>query len=327
MRGQARRAQAMRVGVFLGQKLGGLIWVLLGISIVVFLVLHLTPGDPALVLLGPIATQEDLARLRAELGLNAPLYTQYVVWLAHVLRGDLGTSITMHRAVLGEVLLKLQATVLLTGAALVISTTIGIAAGVLAGWKRNSIVDRLSMLLALVGVSVPVFWLGIVLIFLFSVWLHVLPAGGMHSPFGGGGLDALAHLVLPAVALGAASAGIVARITRSSVLEVVRQDYMRTARAKGLRDAQVLRRHGLKNALIPVVTVIGVQMGFLLSGAILTETVFSWPGVGTLVVKAILSRDFPTVQGGVLLVAGLFVLVNLAVDLSYTLLDPRIRYE
>lgn len=315
------------MGSYIAQKLGALIWVLGGISIIVFLVLRLTPGDPALILLGPIATQEDVTRLRAELGLNKPLHVQYAVWLGHVLRGDLGRSITMHRPVLPEVLLKLRATALLTGAALLFSTTAGIAAGVLAGWKRNSVVDRASMVIALLGVSIPVFWLGIVLIFVFSVWLHVLPAGGMHAPFGGGTLDTLAHLILPALALGAASAGIVARITRSSMLEVIRQDYMRTARAKGIAEGAVLKRHGLKNALIPVITVIGVQVGFLLSGAILTETVFSWPGVGTMLVTAILSRDFPTVQGGVLFVATLFVLVNLAVDLSYTYLDPRIHYE
>lgn len=315
------------MGSFIAQRLGALVWVLAGISVIVFLVLRLTPGDPALILLGPIATQEDVTRLRAELGLNKPLYVQYAVWLGHVLRGDLGRSITMHRAVLPEVLLKLRATALLTGAALLFSTTTGIAAGVLAGWKRNSAVDRVSMVIALLGVSIPVFWLGIVLIFVFSVWLRVLPAGGMQAPFGGGSLDLLAHLVLPALALGAASAGIVARITRSSMLEVIRQDYMRTARAKGVAEGKVLSRHGLKNALIPVITVIGVQVGFLLSGAILTETVFSWPGVGTMLVTAILSRDFPTVQGGVLFVATLFVLVNLAVDLSYTYLDPRIRYQ
>lgn len=311
---------------YIGQKLWALLWVLGGISVIVFLVLRLTPGDPALILLGPIATQEDVDRLRAELGLNAPLYVQYALWFGHVLHGDLGTSITMHRPVLGEVLLKLRATALLTGAALLFSTAVGVTAGVLAGWKRNSAIDRLSMVLALLGVSVPVFWLGIVLIFVFSVWLRVLPAGGMHAPFGGGPLDTLAHLVLPAVALGAASAGIVARITRSSMLEVIRQDYMRTARAKGVAEGHVLRRHGLRNALIPIVTVLGVQIGYLLSGAILTETVFSWPGVGTLLVTAILSRDFPMVQGGVLFVAALFVIVNLAVDVSYTYLDPKIRY-
>ncbi len=315
------------MGSYIAQKLGALVWVLGGISVIVFLVLRLTPGDPALILLGPIATQDDVTRLRAELGLNEPLYVQYTVWLGHVLRGDLGRSITMHRPVLPEVLLKLRATALLTGAALLFSTTAGITAGVLAGWKRNSVIDRVSMVIALLGVSIPVFWLGIVLIFVFSVWLRVLPAGGMHAPFGGGSLDTLAHLILPALALGAASAGIVARITRSSMLEVIRQDYMRTARAKGVAEGKVLRRHGLKNALIPVITVIGVQVGFLLSGAILTETVFSWPGVGTMLVTAILSRDFPTVQGGVLFVATLFVLVNLAVDVSYTYLDPRIRYE
>ncbi len=315
------------MGSYIAQKLGALVWVLGGISVIVFLVLRLTPGDPALILLGPIATQEDVTQLRAEMGLNEPLYVQYAVWLGHVLRGDLGRSITMHRPVLPEVLLKLRATALLTGAALLFSTTTGIAAGVLAGWKRNSVIDRVSMVIALLGVSIPVFWLGIVLIFVFSVWLRVLPAGGMHAPFGGGSLDTLAHLILPALALGAASAGIVARITRSSMLEVIRKDYMRTARAKGVAEGKVLRRHGLKNALIPVITVIGVQVGFLLSGAILTETVFSWPGVGTMLVTAILSRDFPTVQGGVLFVATLFVLVNLAVDISYTYLDPRIRYE
>jgi peptide/nickel transport system permease protein len=317
----------MRGSAYFGQRAWALLWVLGGISVIVFLVLRLTPGDPALIMLGPIATQEDLTRLRTELGLNAPLYVQYVLWLGHVLRGDLGTSITMHRPVLGEVLLKLRATALLTGTALLFSTVVGVTAGVLAGWRRNSAIDRLSMVFALLGVSVPVFWLGIVLIFLFSVWVPLLPAGGMHRPFGGGPLDTLAHLILPALALGAGSAGIVARITRSSMLEVVRQDYLRTARAKGVPERRVLQRHGLKNALIPVVTVIGVQMGYLLSGAILTETVFSWPGIGTLLVTAILSRDFPVVQGGVLFVAMLFVLVNLVVDLSYTYLDPRIRYE
>ena len=313
---------------YLGHRLLLLVPVLAGVSLVVFMVLHLSPGDPAEIMLGSQATQEDLTRLRAELGLNEPLHVQYVRWLGHVVRGDLGRSLWMKRPVLPEVLQRLRATLILTATALVLSTLTGIALGVLSAARPHSLLDRLSAVASLFGASMPVFWLGIVLMVVFSLWLRWLPASGMYAPYGGGDLgDMLAHLVLPAVTLAAASTTIIARLTRSTMLEVLGQDYVRTARAKGVREAVVVVRHGLKNALIPIVTVVGVQAGYLLGGAVLTETVFAWPGVGTLMVQGILARDFPLVQGCVLVVALSFVLVNLAVDLLYAWLDPRIRYE
>jgi peptide/nickel transport system permease protein len=302
--------------------------VLLGVSVVVFMVLHLSPGDPAEIMLGPQATKEDLERLRTELGLTEPLPVQYARWLGHVMQGDLGRSLWMKRPVLGEVLGRFQATLILTGTALLLSTVGGIALGVASATRPNSLLDRLSAVASLFGVSMPVFWLGIVLMVIFALWLGWLPASGMYSPYGGGDLrDLMAHLALPAVTLAAASVTIVARLTRSTMLETLGQDYIRTARAKGVVERLVVLRHGLRNALIPIVTVVGVQAGYLLGGAVLTETVFAWPGVGTLMVQGILARDFPLVQGCVLVVALCFVLVNLAVDALYAWLDPRIRLE
>ncbi len=302
--------------------------VLLGVSVVVFMVLHLSPGDPAEIMLGPQATKEDLERLRTELGLTEPLPVQYARWLGHVVQGDLGRSLWMKRPVLGEVLGRFQATLILTGTALLLSTVGGIALGVASATRPNSLLDRLSAVASLFGASMPVFWLGIVLMVIFALWLGWLPASGMYAPYGGGDLrDLLAHLALPAVTLAAASVTIVARLTRSTMLETLGQDYIRTARAKGLVERLVVLRHGQRNALIPIVTVVGVQAGYLLGGAVLTETVFAWPGVGTLMVQGILARDFPLVQGCVLVVALCFVLVNLAVDALYAWLDPRIRLE
>jgi peptide/nickel transport system permease protein len=313
---------------YLTRRLLLLLPVLMGVSIVVFMVLHLSPGDPAEIMLGAQATQEDLTRLRAELGLTEPLYVQYVHWIGHVARGDLGRSLWMKRPVLGEVLTRFKATLLLTGTALVLSTVVGVALGVAAATRPNSLLDRLSAVASLFGASMPSFWLGIVLMVIFALWLGWLPASGMYAPYGGGDLgDLLAHLLLPAATLGAASVTIVARLTRSTMLETLGQDYVRTARAKGVAERGVVLRHGLRNALVPIVTVVGVQVGYLLGGAVFTETVFAWPGVGTLMVQGILARDFPLVQGCVLVVALAFVLVNLAVDLLYAWLDPRIRYE
>ena len=313
---------------FLVRRLLLLVPVLMGVSLIVFLVLHLAPGDPAEIMLGPQATQEDRLRLRAELGLDDPLHLQYGRWLGHVVRGDLGRSLFMRRAVLGEVLVRLKATLILTGTALVLSSIGGVALGVLSATRPNSLLDRASAVASLFGASMPVFWLGIVLMVLFSLTLGWLPASGMYQPYGGGDLVDLAqHLVLPALTLAAASVTIVARLTRSAMLDVLSQDYIRTARAKGLVERRVVVRHALKNALVPIVTVIGVQAGYLLGGAVLTETVFAWPGVGTLMVQGILARDIPLVQGCVLVVALTFVLVNLFVDVLYAWLDPRIRYE
>ena len=305
-----------------------LVPVLLGVSVIIFMVLHLAPGDPAEIMLGSQATQADLERLRAELGLTEPLYVQYVHWLGLVARGDLGRSIWMKRPVLNEVLGRFKATLVLTGAALVLSTAGGLALGIASAIRPNSLLDRLSAVASLFGASMPVFWLGIVLMVIFALWLGWVPASGMFAPYGGGDLrDLLVHLALPAVTLAATSVTIIARLTRSTMLETLGQDYIRTARAKGVVERAVVLRHGLKNALIPIVTLVGVQAGYLLGGAVLTETVFAWPGVGTLMVQGILARDFPLVQGCVLVVALSFVLINLVVDLLYAWLDPRIRYE
>ena len=313
---------------FLVRRLLLLVPVLMGVSVIVFLVLHLAPGDPAEIMLGAQATQEDRLRLRGELGLDDPLHVQYGRWLAHVARGDLGRSLWMRRPVLGEVLVRLQATLILTGTALFLSSIGGVALGILSATRPHSLLDRTSAVASLFGASMPVFWLGIVLMVIFSLTLGWLPASGMYAPYGGGDLgDLLRHLVLPALTLAAASVTIVARLTRSAMLEVLGQDYIRTARAKGLVERRVVVRHALKNALVPIVTVIGVQAGYLLGGAVLTETVFAWPGVGTLMVQGILARDIPLVQGCVLVVALTFVLVNLFVDTLYAWLDPRIRYE
>ena len=316
------------MGRFLARRLLQLGPVLLGVSVIVFLVLHLAPGDPAEVMLGANANKEDLDRLRVQLGLDQPLHVQYVHWISHVARGDLGRSIWMKRPVLGEVLERFKATLLLTGTALCLSTLGGIALGIVSATRPNSLLDRLSAVASLFGASMPVFWLGIVLMVIFALWLGWLPASGMYAPYGGGDLkDLLAHLVLPAVTLAAASVTIIARLTRATMLETLGQDYVRTARAKGLGEQPVVWRHALKNALIPIVTVVGVQAGYLLGGAVLTETVFAWPGVGTLVVQGILARDVPLVQGGVLVIAVSFVLVNLAVDTLYAWLDPRIKFH
>jgi peptide/nickel transport system permease protein len=279
-------------------------------------------------MLGSFATEEALTELRHELGHDQPLPVQYVRWLGHVVRGDLGDSIWLGVPVLEELLSKFSATLILAATSFVLSTATGIVLGIIAGVNRNSIFDRLSMFFALFGISMPIFWLGIMLIVAFSVHLDILPPTGMHSPRGDGGtLDLLKHLILPAVTLAAPNVAIVARLTRSSMLEVIGLDYIRTARSKGIIERHVILRHALKNALIPVVTVIGLQLGLLLSGSILVEVVFSWPGLGQLMVNAISQRDFPLVQGATLMIAVGFVLVNLVVDLSYAYLDPRIKYS
>jgi ABC-type dipeptide/oligopeptide/nickel transport system permease component len=302
--------------------------VLVGVSLLVFGVMRLAPGDPAAIMLGAQATAEDVARLRRDLGLDRPVAVQYLQWMGRVLQGDLGRSIPLGREVLPEVLLRFKATVLLTSGALLIAVAMGLAAGIVSATRQYSWLDKLSMAIAVTGVSLPVFWTGIMLILVFALSLRWFPSAGMVSPYGGGGgADLLWHLALPAVTLGTASAAAVARLTRSSVLEIIRQDYVRAARAKGLTERAVIARHVLKNALNPILTVVGVQVGYLLGGAILTETVFSWPGLGSMMVRAIQARDYPLVQGGVLLIATTFVLVNLIVDLLYAVFDPRIRYE
>jgi peptide/nickel transport system permease protein len=291
--------------------------VLLGVSFVVFFILHLT-GDPALVLLPPDASPEDVRRFREVMGFNDPFFVQYGRFLGGALRGDFGQSIRHGESAFHLVVERMPATFELAGAALLIALALAIPAGIVSAVRRNSVIDYVSTVVALLGQSMPTFWLGIMLILLFSVQFHLLPSSGR------GTLD---HLVLPAVTLGLFTTARITRLTRSGMLEVLSQDYIRTARAKGVVERVVVLRHGLKNALIPIVTVVGVQAGYLLGGAVLTETVFAWPGVGTLMVQGILARDFPLVQGCVLVVALSFVVINLIVDLLYAWLDPRIRYE
>jgi len=336
------------MGSYVLRRLLGLVPVLFGISLLVFLFLKLIPGDPAQAILGERGSPEQLQALREKLGLNRPLHVQYLTFLRNVLTGDLGVSAVSTIPVAEELKRRWPATFELALSATLVAVALGIPLGILAAVRKNSLLDTLSMSLSLLGVSIPVFWLGLLLVYLFAVNLHWLPTGGRLStdlaldfrPITGflvlDGLlslkpqvvlDALRHLLLPALTLGTIPLAILTRITRGAMLEVLSQDYVRTARAKGLSERQVILKHALKNALLPVVTIVGLQFGTLLGGAILTETIFSWPGIGSYIYEGILNRDYPVVQAGVLVVATAFVLVNLLVDLSYALLDPRIQYR
>jgi peptide/nickel transport system permease protein len=310
------------------RRLAHLLPVLFGVSLLVFLMMALIPGDPARAILGSYATPENVERLERSLALDRPLPVQFFTWLGNVLRGDLGRSYSLNRPVLDEVLERFQATLLLTGAALVLCVLFGLAAGIVAAVRQYGWQDRLLTVAALVGLSMPSFWLGMILVLFFSVRLGWFPSSGMTSGFGGGGfLDVARHLVLPAVALALVASGVIARLTRSSMLEVLRQDYVRTARAKGLRERTVILRHALRNSLVNIVPVIGVQIGFLIGGAVYIETVFGWPGIGRMLVTAISTRDVLLVQGGVLVVAVTYVLINLLADLAQAAIDPRIRLK
>jgi peptide/nickel transport system permease protein len=301
----------------LTRLLGGLVTMFL-VSVIVFVLLALAPGDPAeLILMGQQTTPEAVAQLRHELGLDMPLYSQYIQFAWDALRGDLGRSWQNNEPVLRELGRVFPATVSLSLWALFTSTVVGIAVGVIAAVRQYSVLDFVTRSLVLVGVSMPIFWLGLILISLFAVQLHWFPSSGRGS---------WKHMVLPVISLATYSVGIIARMARSSMLEVLRDDYIRTARAKGLPERIVHLRHALKNALIPIVTVVGLQLGYLLGGAILTETVFAYPGLGWRMMQALFARDYPIVRGGVLLMAASFIVVNLAVDVLYVYLDPRIRY-
>ena len=310
---------------FIAGRLLGTIPVLFILSIGVFLMLHLTPGDPVQIMLGQDADPQSIAALRAELGLDDPLPVQYVKWVGNVLHGDLGRSIRTHQPVMEAIVTRLPVTIELSVVSLVISLLVGLPAGIVAAIRRNSAVDLTSTGLALAGISLPSFFLGILLILVFALWLRWVPPSG-YTPAIQDPVMNLKQMFMPAVALGAALAGIVARMMRSSLLEVLGLDYMRTARAKGLSDQATVFGHGLKNALLPVVTVVGLQVGALLGGAILIETIFALPGIGRLAVDSIFSRDFPVVQGVVLFLTLVRVLSNLIADLLYARLDPRIAY-
>jgi peptide/nickel transport system permease protein len=310
---------------YVGGQLLGTLPVLLILSVGVFLMLHLTPGDPVDIMLGQDATPEARTALRAELGLDQPLPIQYARWLANVIRGDLGRSIRTHQPVLEAIVSRLPVTIELSLLALFLSLAIGLPAGVLAAVRRNSSLDLASTGVALVGVSLPSFFLGILLILVFALWLRWVPPSG-YTPMVQDPLMNLKQMFMPALALGAALAGIVARLMRSSLLEILGTDYMRTAHAKGLSRQDAVVTHGLKNALLPVVTVVGLQVGALLGGAILIETIFALPGIGRLAVDSIFARDFPIVQGVVLFLALVRIASNLGADLLYARLDPRISF-
>jgi len=300
--------------------------VLWGLTVIVFLIMAMIPGDPAIAILGAYATPENVERLNRQLGLDRSLVEQYLIWLGNLLEGDLGRSYSLNRPVADEVLERFGATLILAGASLVLCALFGLLAGVVSAVRQYGWTDKFVTFFVLIGISVPSFWLGLLLILLFAVELRWLPASGMYAIYGGGDLpDLLKHLILPAVTLSVVATGVIARLTRSNMLEVLRQDYIRTARAKGVREVRVIGRHAFKAALVSIVPVIGVQAGFVLGGAVYIETVFQWPGIGRMLVQAISTRDMLLVQGGVLVVAASYVLFNLLADVVQHMLDPRVE--
>ena len=323
---------------YIAQRLLHTVVVLLGVSLLTFALIHMTPGDPVLVMLGTDATPSELDRLRHLLGLDQPLYVQYVQYVGRLLTGQMGDSIFQHQPVTKLIGDRFPATVELTVAAMAIAVVVGMLTGVISAVMPYSLFDVTAMLVALAGVAMPVFWLGMLAILLFSLQLGWLPSFGRGEPLvqavqywirsgdPSDVADSLRHLVLPALTLGAFSAALISRLVRSALLEVLGQDFVRTARAKGLAQVPVIARHALPNALIPVVTVIGLQVGTLLGGAVLAETIFAWPGMGRLLIQAISQRDYPLVQGIVMVTALAVSLINLAVDLLYGAINPRVRY-
>ena len=308
-----------------GRRLMATVPVVGVVAIAVFGLLHVVPGDPAIIIAGDYATAEDVARIRSKLGLDRPFLTQVEIWLSNVVHGDLGTSIFSGLPVATLIKQRAEATVALTVLAMLISIGVGVPLGVLAAWRKGSWIDRLVMVLAVSGFSMPVFWLGFVLVYAFAISVPWLPVQGF-QPLAGGVGPFLRHLILPAVTLSVVYMALIARMTRASMLGVLGEDYIRTAFAKGLAPHRVLLRHALKNASLPVVTVIGLGFALLIGGAVVTESVFALPGLGRLTVDAIVRRDYPVIQGVILVVSGAYVLINLVVDLLYVVLDPRIRF-
>jgi len=303
---------------YISKRLLMLIPVLLGVTFIVFSIMYMTPGDPAQLILGESAPPEAVAELRTDMGLDDPFIVQYGRFVVNAVQGDFGQSYTTKRDVFSEIFARFPNTLKLAGVAVALAIAIGIPVGIISATRQYSFIDSASMIAALLGVSMPNFWLGLMLILFFSVNLGWLPSSGA---------DSWKHMILPAVTLGTSSAAIITRMTRSSMLEVVRQDFIRTARAKGVSEKKVINKHALKNALIPIITVVGLQFGYLLGGAVLTETVFSWPGVGRLLVEAIRQKDTPTVLASVVFMATTFSFVNLLVDVLYAYVDPRIKSQ
>ncbi len=314
----------MDLRLYILQRLLSLIPVMLVVAIVVFFLIHLTPGDPASIILGPDALPEDIKALRTELGLDLPLYQQFFNWFSGLFVGDLGESLYLDMPVLTAFISHLGPTLSLAILAQIISIVIAIPFGVIAATKRGTAVDQFFMVFALLGISIPSFLLGLLLILLFAVDLHWLPAAG-YQPLSAGLWNHLKFLILPAITLGAIQAALIARMTRSSMLDILSMNYIKTAHAKGLKEIVVIYKHAFKNALIPILTVIGQAFGTLVAGAVVTEVVFNIPGIGQLIVNAIQRRDYVLIQGTVLLIAGTYVLINLLVDLLYGIVDPRVR--
>jgi peptide/nickel transport system permease protein len=302
-----------------------LLLLLVGISFLVFTSMYIAPGDPAAIIAGPTASESDIEAIREDLGLDDPFLVQYGRYISGVLQGDLGYSFQTKQSVWEAIVTRFPNTLNLAVASMVVAVLIGVTAGIISAIKQNTWFDFSSTIFALAGISIPNFWLGTVLILIFAVNLQILPVGGLDHPFYT--IEGMKQLILPAITLGTGSAAMIARMSRSSMLEVIRADFIRTARAKGVKERVVIWVHALRNAMIPVITVIGLNFGFLLGGTIITEQVFAINGVGRLMVEAIAARDFPMVQGSVLLVATLFVLVNLIVDIVYVFIDPRISYD
>jgi peptide/nickel transport system permease protein len=312
--------------VYVVRRLVALIPVALVVATVAFVLIHMAPGDPASVIAGPDATADDIQKISHQLGLDRPLPVQLVGWYGRLLQGDLGRSIFLRKPVVEAILDRLEPTLLLTLAATFIAVLIGVPSGVISARYHNSATDQAFMTLALVGISIPNFLLGLLFVLFFGVWLGWFPVAG-YSPVEYGWAQTLRSLVLPAFALGLVQSALIARIARSSMLDVLREQFITTGRAKGLAEQAVVYKHAFRNALVPTVTVIGISFAVLISGAVVVETVFNIPGLGRLIVSAVLRRDYPVIQGVVLCIAGVYMLVNLLVDLSYLIIDPRVKYQ
>jgi peptide/nickel transport system permease protein len=313
-----------RIAQALLNRLGGMVVVLALVATVVFIIVRVTPGDPAAVMLGSDATPQDIAQLRSKMGLDAPILLQYVQFILNIFKGDLGQSIFLNQPVTQALASRAEPTFFLTLFSILIAVAIALPVGILSAVKRGTVFDQIVVTLTMIAASVPSFWLGLILIQVFAVsqgWFPASGYGGPETPF----LERMHHLVLPAVSLGIVNSALIARFTRASMLDVLGDDYVRTARAKGAGEFRVILKHALKNALIPIITVIGLSVAMLVAGAVVTETVFGLPGVGNLVVSAVLRRDYPVIQGALLVVAAIYVLINFFVDMLYILVDPRVR--
>lgn len=314
------------MGAYILKRLVSAVPVLLGITVIVFLIMAMIPGDPATAILGSYATPENVEKLNRDLGLDAPLVQRYFIWLGNVMTGDFGRSYSLNRPVLDEILERFSATLILAGVSFIFCAVLGILAGVVSAARQYGLADNAITFAVLIGISVPSFFLGMMMILLFAVNLRWLPVSGMYAIYGGGDLpDLLKHLIMPATALSVVATGVVARLSRSAMLEVLRQDYIRTARAKGVPERRVIMGHALRAAMVSIIPILGIQAGFVLSGAVYIEMVFQWPGIGRMLVDAILKRDILLVQGGVVFVAACYVLFNIMVDVAQSLLDPRIK--